>query len=113
MSEHITPEEAIAAARSKMCMLAREILDEQIPVLDGAYEMYALLSQSGLPIDDPIYQDFLLIESENETLPIGPQKHLWAPVALARLQPELETAGTMAKPIAFGACQSILQRFSF
>ena len=94
-------------------MLAREILDEQISVLDGAYEMYALLSQSGLPVDDPIYQDFLLIESETETLPIGPQKYLWAPVALARLQPELETAGARAKPIAFGACQSILKRFSF
>lgn len=113
MSEHITHEEAIAAARSRMCALAREILDEQISVLDGAYEMHALLSQSGLPVEDPIYRDFLIIEAETETLPVGPQKHLWTPGALARLQPELDTAGAWAKPIAFGACQSVLERFSF
>ena len=82
-------------------------------MLDGAYEMHALLSQSGLPIDDPIYREFLLIESETESLHVGPQKYLWAPGALARLQPELDTMEAKARPIAFGACYSLLERFSF
>lgn len=112
MSEPMPPEEFVATARPVICALAQAILDERISVLDGTYEMHAVLARSGVPADDPIYRDFVLIHSEVEHLPIGPQKHLWAPVALARLQPELDSACDWAKPIAFSACQSLLARLS-
>ena len=110
MTEQMPHEDLLEATRAKVRALAQEILNERIPVLDGTYEMHALLAQSGLPANDPSYREFVFIHSEVGHLPIGPQRHLWAPAALARLQPELDSAGAWAKPIAFGACQALLVR---
>ena len=111
MPGHMTHEEFVAAAASKVCIVATNILDERTPVLDGAQELFVLLPQTGISNEDPLYRDFVLIHSETEHLPIGHQANTWAPGALARIQPELASAEAWAKPIAFKACKSLLVRF--
>jgi hypothetical protein len=106
----MTHEEFVATATTKVCALAKSIIDEQTPILDGAHKMFALLPQLGLPTDDEIYRDFVLIHSETEHLPIG-DGLVWSSEALIRFQPEIESAAGWAKPITLNACKSLLGRF--
>ena len=73
--------------------------------------MFALLPQAGLPAEDESYRAFVLIHSETEHLPVGKQISAWESEALARLQPEIDSAIDWAKPITLNACKSLLARF--
>ena len=111
MTGHMTHEEFIAAAKARVCALAKSIIASEIPVLDGAHEMFTLLPQAGLSTDDEIYREFVLIHSETEHLPIGKQVSSWPPGSLERLQPEFDSAAAWARPITLAACKSLLIRF--
>jgi hypothetical protein len=103
-------EEFVATATAGVCALAKSIVEGQTPILVGAHKMFALLPQLGLPTDDDIYRDFVLIHSETEQLPIG-NESVWPPETLVRLQPDIESATTWATPITLNACKSLLGRF--
>ncbi len=40
MAEHMSHEEFVATAINRVCALSKSIIEEQTPILDGAYEMF-------------------------------------------------------------------------
>ena len=104
-------EQYVQSRRRQAVELAKGILAGSTPLLEGCNTLASLEPAVEVEAQDPDFQTFALISSECDALPIGSARQLWAPEALARLQPELESAIAWATPLALPACRSIVQRF--
>jgi hypothetical protein len=107
----MTHEEYVQSRRQQAAELARGILAGSMPLLEGCHALASLQHAVEAAEQDPDFQTFTLISSECDALPIGSARELWSPEALARVQPELESAIAWATPLAIPACRSIVQRF--
>jgi hypothetical protein len=103
--------EAIAANRKRATELARAVLAGELGLIEAAPGLVSALQGLRLTMEDPTYSAFVLIWSETETLPIGPQREHWAPDALARLEPRVAHAREWAKRFGLPACQQVIERF--
>ena len=85
-------EEYVFSLRQHAVMLAKGILSGEIPVLDGSHWLSALHHDVDVEENDPDFLTFDAISSEIDALPIGAIREYWAPEALAKIEPEIQSA---------------------
>jgi hypothetical protein len=61
--------------------------------------------------DDPIFDAIVGFESETDHLPVGPERALWAPDALAEKDPLIKRHVDIEGPYVLEACQQIIRTF--
>ena len=111
MIERMTHEEYVLSVRRRSVEIASGILAGQVPVLEGCHSLAALRWEVEVDDRDPDFLTFVMISSEIDALPIGAVRAHWAPDALARLEPDIQSAIAWATPQALPACQSLVRRF--
>ena len=109
--DHVSREQHIQATRAKPVEICSGILAGRIHLLEGSHALASLRWDVDVDERDPDFLTFAAISSETDALPIGDVRTHWAPEALARLEPEIESAITWASPQALPACCSVMQRF--
>lgn len=107
----MTHAEYIADVRCRAGLLAAAIVKDETDILDGCWALGPLVGRAELEAGDPDAQVIELVCSELDGLPLGSARAQWAPEALARLAPQLESAAAWAKRIATPAIQSLARRF--
>jgi len=111
MSEIVTNEQHVASVRKRVVAVALGMLSGEIAFIEGAAELAALRHEAAVEDNDPDFTAFVAIESETDSLPIGPSRNRWSNEALARHQPEIDAATAWAKQVGTAACQSLVRRF--
>lgn len=98
--------------RRRLVELAHAMLDGKLSFLEGAVQVHAIKNRLiGIAERDPDFDAFLTIMSETDHLPLEAQRRLWAPEALARLEPEFKRTEEWAKSFAPQACRNLIARF--
>jgi hypothetical protein len=97
-------------ARKEMMRTAQAMLSGALPFIEGAIRIDAL--RIGLSDQDPLLRPFVLIASETDALPLGKVRDLWAPQALAELQPSLDDAEAWAEEVGRPACEGLISRLT-
>lgn len=92
MTEQMTHKEYVAMQRRRAAELARQILDEEIDVLDGSCKIGALRFEVEVDDSDQDFLAFEVVSSETDHLPICDEALNWSDEALARKEPELKQA---------------------
>ena len=105
----IEPESRIA--RRKIAEAARDMLNGALSFIEGARLICSLRGRAEVADFDPDIVVFVAIESETDTLPIGDARQHWAPEALAKLQPEINSAEKWAQEIGRAECRRLVDRF--
>ena len=109
--ERMSHSDYIAMVRTEAGGLAGDVLTGRAELLDACHKLSALLAAAELDEGDEDAKTFMLISSEIDTLPVGAVRAHWDANALARLQPELESASEWARKIAEPALVSVVRRF--
>jgi hypothetical protein len=108
--EKMTHAEYIADVRHRAGELAAAIVAGETDILDGCWALGPLLGQAELE-GDPDAEAIGVICSELDGLPVGSARGQWAPEALNRLAPQLESTAAWATRNAMPAIQSLAYRF--
>lgn len=111
MQEKMTHEEYVDMQRRRVVELARQILSNQIDILDGCCKIAALRWQLEVPDGDDDLMAFMLVDTETDNLPVGDEAQNWADEALALKEPELREARDWALNIVRQPCKNLLIRF--
>lgn len=111
MAEHMTHEKYVQSARQEAAKIAAGVISGEIPILEGCHSLAALRCEIEVDESDPDFLAFAMISSKIDALPVGASRKHWAPDALARLEPEIQSAILWATPRALPACKSLVQRF--
>ena len=98
-------------ARREITEAARGMLSGALSFIEGARLICRLRRCAELADFDPDIVAFIAIESETDTLPIGDARQHWAPEALEKLQPEIDSAEKWAQEIGRAECQRLIDRF--
>ena len=108
----MTHEEYVAMQRRRVAELARQIVAEEIDVLDGSCKIAELRFQVEVEDADQVFTPFVLVSSETDHLPIGIEALNWSDEALLRKEPELKHAREWAMKTVSAACASLVTRFA-
>ena len=111
MGERMAHEQYVQSSRHRAVGLAQGILAGSTPLLEGCHALASLHQAVEVAEQDADFKAFALVSSECDALPTGKARELWAPEALARLEPEVQSAIAWATPLVLPACRSIVQRF--
>jgi len=111
MSERMSHDQYVQSCSRRAACLAQGILDGSMPLLEGCHALASLQHAVEVAEQDSDFKAFALVSSECDALPTGKAKEQWVPGALARLQPEVQSAIAWATPLVLPACRSIVQRF--
>ena len=103
--------EYIATVRAEAGALAADVLTGRADLLEACHKLSSLLSSAELEAGDEDAKAFMTISSEIDALPVGAARVHWDPVALARIQPEIDSANVWARKIAEPALVSLARRF--
>jgi hypothetical protein len=109
--ERMTHAEYLASVRHNAGRVAASVISGTTNLLDGCLALAPLLAQAELDSDDSDAKAIEFVCSELDGLPLGDFRNRWAPEALDRLAPELESAIAWATPVAMPAIQSLARRF--
>ena len=109
--ERVSHSEYIAMVRAEAGALAADVLTGHAELLEACQRLSSLLSSAELEAGDEDAEAFMIISSEIDALPVGAVRAQWDPVALARLQPEIESSKIWARKIAEPALVSVARRF--
>lgn len=101
----------IETARIQIAAAAEKMLNGTVSFIEGAREITALRWRAALDQFDPDILPFVGIDSETDILPLGEVTKLWAPDALAKLQPEIVSAQEWAGDFGERHCHSLIRRF--
>jgi hypothetical protein len=98
-------------ARREIAGAARAMLSGALSFIEGARLICSLRWRAELADFDPDILAFIGIDSETDTLPIGNVREHWVPEALAKLQPEIDSAENWAQEVCRAECQRLIDRF--
>jgi hypothetical protein len=107
----MTHDEYVLSVRRRAAEIAAGMLAGEVPILEGCHTLTSLRWEVEVGERDSDFVTFAMISSETDALPVGSVRAHWAPEALARLEPDIQSATAWATPQALPACQSLLQRF--
>jgi hypothetical protein len=111
MIERMTHEQYVQSARQQAAEIAAGVLAGQVPILEACHSLAALRWEVEVEERDPDFVTFAMISSEIDALPVGAVRAHWAPEALARVEPDIQSAISWATLQALPACASVVQRF--
>jgi hypothetical protein len=99
--------------QSEAANTARAILRGEVGVIEGTRRLSTL---AGALVDDwtadPDFAVFGALDSSTDHLPVGPQRELWAPAALAERDAEVARIEREAWPDVEAACRRVIARFA-
>jgi len=98
-------------ARLDIVAAARFMLDGTLSFIEGARRIIGRQPDAGLADFDEDIIPFVVIASETDIYPIGAVRLLWAPDALARLQPGMDRAEQWARDFGQVHCKKLIKRF--
>jgi hypothetical protein len=103
--------DSIAGARREAVSIARRVLAGEVDVLVGARDLRGLRFRVGVPVDDPDFTCFVVIESETDALPLSDERSQWSAEALLRLDPDVARAIDWATEVGWQAFKNVVERF--
>jgi hypothetical protein len=104
-------ERYVEGVRREIAGIARSMVNGELSFIEGARQINDRRGIAELR-DDLDMKVFILIDSETESIPIGSAARLiWAPEALARLEPEIAKKERWARDIAWKECRRLIDRF--
>ena len=109
--QRMSHEEYVLSVRREAVEIASGIVSGDVPMLEGRHALAGLRWLVELDDRDPDFFTFAIISSEIDQLPVGSVRQHWAPDALDRLEPEIQSAIAWATPQAIPACKSIIEWF--
>ncbi len=108
MSRYDEPE--AERCRQQVVQLAKAMLRGEVGVLQGCRMMLAYRFCTGLDEFDEDLLTFVGVESQEDHLPIGPERQFWNPAALERVDGEIKEAERVHRPAVMLACESLIRR---
>lgn len=105
-------ESKVEEARLEIAATARRMLDGNLSFIEGARRIFALRDAARLDYFDPDILPFVAIDSETDTLPFGNVRKLWAPAALEKLQPKIDSAEQWAHEAGAPHCRNLIRRLA-
>lgn len=103
---------SIEQSRGKIAEAATAMLEGKMSFIEGARRICGLRFKAELSNSDPDIVPFVAIDSETDALPLGDVRQLWAPDALAKLQPEIDKAESWARSVGHSPSQNLAARFT-
>ena len=88
------------------------MLDGKLSCLFGARRLAALRDEVDVAGGDADLLTFVEIDSETDALPLGEVRQYWSAEALAKLEPEIQSAEAWAARGGSEACRSLIARFA-
>jgi len=104
-------ENDVAVARARVVEAASQVLAGLLSPILAARELLGLMVRLDVPREDPDFATFVLIESETDALPVGPERREWAPDALERLAVDIARSERWARETGDDAFQSVVRRW--
>ena len=111
MTDHRSREQRVHDARQRAVEICAGIIGGTVPVLEGCHSLAPLRWEVEVGEWDEDFVTFAAVSSETDALPVGDARKHWALDALARLEPEIQSASEWALRQALPACKSVMQRF--
>jgi hypothetical protein len=109
--ERLSHVECIQSVRLEAGRIAQAAVAGDVDILEACSALGPLLAQSELGPNDADSEIIDLVCSELDGLPIGKVRALWAPEALERLAPQMDSAKLWAISVAMPTLHSIALRF--
>jgi hypothetical protein len=99
--------------RRKLVAVAPAMLDGTLSFVEGAQQVLTIRNElGGRAGPDSDFDAFEAIRSASDHLPLEAQRPLWAPAAIARLEPEFKRTEDWARSFGTDACKRLIARFS-
>jgi len=111
MPEHLSHGEYVDSARRQVVETAQAMLDGRLSFLAGSRRLAALRDEVDVASSDADFATFIAIESCTDALPVGEVRQYWSAEALARLEPEIQSAQAWAAGVGSDACRSLIAQF--
>lgn len=102
----------IETAHKQIIEAANDMLCGRISFIEGSRRLLFLQMKAEIPEADPDFGPFMGINSESISFPLGEERKLWNPQALAKLQTEIDRVETWARSFGMAACEHLIHRFS-
>ena len=91
--------------------VARAMLNDSIPYLEGAIALESLRHDIGAYENDPDFMPFVAIMSDIDQLPCDTEAEHWFSAAMQTCRSEVEESVKWAKEISLVQCESLAQRY--
>jgi hypothetical protein len=111
MTQHMSHEEYVAEQKARAVNIATQMLDGKTGIIEGARLLWRLQSEVTDQDFDADFLIFILIVSETDGLPIGPERELWATSALIEKDKQVEHAQDLYREEALASCKALVERF--
>jgi len=92
--------------------LAKGILDEREELVTNSRRMHDLLTELGVPSEDPALQTFAAIVVDSAHLPMGKQREFWDAAALEVKDAQIAELEAYWTAQGCEACKAIAARFA-
>lgn len=99
-------------AREEIAKVARKMLTGDCSFIEGSRLICDLLPSAGFGEPEGPFLEFVGIESETDTVPLGAVRERWSPEARERLHATWEQAEKWAEDIGRPVCQKALAQLS-
>jgi hypothetical protein len=99
------------SARRRCAELASQALKGTSSAIVAAREIVSLRSRLGVSPDDADVETMVMIDSETDALPVGPERRNWAAQALDQKAPEIARSEGWAHETGKAAFEGIVRRW--
>ncbi len=101
-----------AQSKRKIAETAAQMMAGTVSFIVGARSICQFGYEAGIH-DDPDILPFVGIDSETDALPLDSElRRLWSPVALEKLQPEIDRKEEWARQFGTPYCERLVIRFN-
>jgi hypothetical protein len=104
-------EEYVAGEKAHVVEIAIRMLTGQTGIIEGARHLTKIQPQVTDQDLDPDFIIFVVIASETENLPIGPEREYWVTSALTEKDKKIQHAEELYREQALASCQLLIERF--
>ncbi|WLI89485.1 DUF2489 domain-containing protein [Massilia sp. R2A-15] len=112
MPEYLSHSDYVNSKRRQVVETAQAMLDGQLCYLIGSRRLSALRHEVDIANSDADFLIFVGIDSDTDALPLGEVRRHWSAEALAKLEPEIQSAEAWAAKVGSEACRSLIARFA-
>jgi hypothetical protein len=99
-------------AKEKMVILAQQIIDGSMDIIDGCRRMTYLNIEEKIRNEDTDFLTLRGIESETDEFPIGEVRKHYHKRSLEKLDKELNEYIEQVRPTLLKACKNLISKYS-
>jgi hypothetical protein len=109
---HISHEEYIKKQRQKVVDLLRDVIDGKTSILVASRQIVQLRFEIDFDENDKDILAFVGIDSESDSLPIGPERAYWSEEALKNKENEIMEIEKWALDFGIEACKNLMEKLT-